>query len=365
MNKIEYFLTTDYIYIPYRKNSKIFFKDGDYIYKNDIIMENNGINVFSSVSGKVLGVTVLNNKKYVVIENDFKDKTRKRKSSKKNISDISKEDFMYLMNNLNIINGFDFTSKVLIINGIDKYNEENVYNALLNEYTDTILDTIDALITILGIKKCFFAISSNDVETVDTIINNIGTYPKIDLKMFNNNNMIGINEVLINKLTRLSTKKYTVEVLNILDIINIYNALKKGVPITTTFISLNDNYINKILHVNIGTNVKDILNEYKNDNSEDIIVNGLISGIKLKNKDFIIDKTFRSIFIRKIEDYKEVECINCGKCVEICPVNINPKYMHFNDDKKSDNYKEKCIKCGMCEFICPSKINLTKEYQND
>ena len=360
MSKIDNLLTTDYIYIPYKKDSKIFFKDGDYIYKNDLLMQYNDNNIYSSVSGKILGLTLINNKKYVVIENDYKDKLRKRKYSKKNISDISKEDFIKLMDELNILNNFDYTSKVLIINGLDSYNEEETYNTLINEYTDTILDTIDALITILSIKKCFLAINNNSLDTVNNVINNIGTYPKIDLKMFNNDNMICIKEVLINKLTTLNSKQYNVEVLNIVDIINIYNALKKNIPITTTYLTLNDKINNKlkVLHVNIGTNVNDILKEYKIDNKS-VIVNGLISGIKLKDTNFIIDKYFKSIFISDMKEYKELECINCGKCL-ICPVGINPKYMHFNDDEKAKKYREKCINCGMCEYVCPSKINLTK-----
>ena len=359
MSKIENYFTNDYIYIPYKKSNKVFVKDGNYVYKNDLIIENNK-KIYSTVSGKVLGITELNNRKYIVIENDYKDKTKKRVYSKKNISDISKEDFINIINELNILDNFDFTSKVLIINGIDKYNEEITYNTLIKEYTDIILETIDALISILGIKKCYFAISNSDIDTVNTVINNIGTYPKIDLKLFTNNNIIGIKEVLINKLTNIKTKKYNSEYLNLIDIINIYNGLKKRIPITTTFITLNDKLNNKmkVLHINIGTNVKDILKEYNI--KDEVTINGLISGINLKDKNFIIDKNFRSIFISNIKEYAELECINCGKCIQVCPVQINPKYMHFNKDNKSKNYKEKCVNCGMCEYVCPSKINLTK-----
>ena len=354
--KIDNLLTTDYIYIKYDNKSKILFKDGDYIYKNDILTDTN---IYSTVSGKVLGITTINNNKYIVIENDYKDKTRKRRYTKKDINDYSKEDLINILKEYNIVD-IDETSKILIVNGIDLYKEELTYNSLIKKYIINILDTIDALNNILNIKKCFFAVNNNDSDTILEIVNNIGSYPKIDLKLFNNDNLIGIKEVLIKKLTNYKNKNYKILYLNIIDIINIYNVLKKHIPITTTYITLTGDLIDytKVLHVNIGTNIIDILREFKIDKVNNVIINGLLNGVLLKNPNYIIDKNIRSIFINSYKKYNESECINCGECINVCPVNINPKYMHFNKDKKSNEYRKKCIKCGMCSYICPSKINL-------
>ena len=362
MKDVENLLTTDYIYFPLKKDSKLFINDGEYIYKNDKIIEYNNKIIYSSVSGKVLGMTNIDNNKYLVIENDYKDKTKKRITSKKNINNYAKEELNNLINEYNIIDDFDITSKVLIINCIDEYNLENTNNTILKNYTINLLDTIDALIDIMDIKKCFFAVSNNDIEVVDILLNNMGTYPKIDLKLFKNDNIISKKEILIDKLTRFRNKKYNIQYLNIKDVLNIYNVLKKHIPITTTYITLTGNLINytKVLKVNIGTNLLDILNEYEIKNYKNIIINGLLNGNIIKNPNYIIDNNTRSIFINTIKKYKSVDCINCGKCVNICPININPKYMYFNKDKKSKLYKEKCINCGMCSYICPSKIELNK-----
>ena len=359
-SNIENLLTTDYIYIPYNKDMKILFKDGDYIYKNDILMTNEKKKIYSTVSGKVLGLTNINNIKYVVIENDYKDKLRKKEGTKKYINKYTKEELKQLIEKFNIIDNFDETSKVLIVNGIDLFNTEITYNTLLKEYTTTILDCIDALIDIMNIKKCFLAISNNDIDCVNTLVNNIGTYPKIDLKLFKNNNIIGIKEVLIDKLTKYKNKKYNIEYLNIIDVLNIYNVLKKHNPITTTYITLTGDKLNytKVLKVNIGTNILDILNEFNIKDYSNIVINGLLNGKHIEEPNFIIDKNFRSIYINTIKKYNTLECINCGLCVDICPVNINPKYMYFNNNKKSKEYESICVKCGMCSYICPSKINI-------
>ena len=361
--KIDDFLTNDYIYIKYNKNNKIYFKDGDKIYKNDLIIEDGTKNIYSPVSGKVLGLTTIDNNKYVLIENDCKEKIRGKKYNKKNITNYTKEELVELIKKSSIIEDFDETSKVLIVNGIDLFTGELTYSSLINNYTINILDTIDALIDILNIRKCFFAISNDKAEVVDNIVNNIGTYPKIDLKLYSNDNIIGIKEYLIRKLTNYKNKNYSVLYLNIIDVINLYNLLKKHTPISKTYITLTGDLLGytKVLHVKNGTNVMDILNEYGIKELKNVIINGLLNGIVLKNPNFIITEKVRSIFINTYKKYDEVECINCGLCVNICPLGINPKYMHFNNDNKSKDYNNKCIKCGMCSYICPSKINLYKE----
>ena len=176
MKDVENLLTTDYIYFPLKKDSKLFINDGEYVYKNDKLIEYNNKIIYSSISGKVLGMTNIDNNKYLVIENDYKDKTKKRITSKKNINNYTKEELNNLINEYNIIDNFDITSKVLIINCIDEYNLENTNNTILKNYTINLLDTIDALIDIMDIKKCFFAVSNNDIEVVDITYGVIGDY---------------------------------------------------------------------------------------------------------------------------------------------------------------------------------------------
>lgn len=363
-NEIINILTTDYIYLPYSENMELHIKNDEYIYKDDLILSNDTKNIYSTVSGNVLGLTTLNNKKYILIENDYKDKVKKRIGTKKFINKYTKDEFVELINKYKIIENFDTTSKVLIINGIEEYIDDITYNTLLKTNTIEILDTIDALIDIMNIRKCFLAVFNNDEETINTLLNNIGTYPKIDLKMFTPNHIISKKEVLIDKLTKYRNKKYNIQYLNLKSILKMYNLLKKQRPTSNTYLTISNDDNKKVINVKIGSNLNDILNELKIDN-KNIIVNGLLSGTHLKDRNFIIDEKINSIYITEIKEYQEKECINCGLCINVCPININPKYMYFNKDKKSKKYKELCINCGLCSYNCPSKINLNKGVSNN
>lgn len=53
-------------------------------------------------------------------------------------------------------------------------------------------------------------------------------------------------------------------------------------------------------------------------------------------------------------------CIRCGKCVDICPINLQPLFISQLSLKGKYDDTQKyhvldCIECGSCSFICPSK----------
>ena len=360
-------LTTDYIYIPYYSDMKLNYKENDYVYMNDVVLESDHKLIYSSVSGNLLGLTILNKKKYLVLENDYKDSTRIRKGTKRYINKYTKEELFDKINKYNIVDNFDINSKVLIISGISEYINEITYSTLLKEYLVEILDTIDALVEIMNIKKCFLALTTDDSELIDLLVNNIGTYPKIDMKLFTNNHYIGNKNILIDKLTSYKNKNYNVQFLNIQDVFNIYYVLKKDKYPNEVYITLSGDLLEytKVLRVKIGANIKDILQEFNIDKNKNVIINGLLNGIHLSDVNFIINRNIRSIFVNNVEKHKEYDCIHCGLCIENCPVNINPKYMYFNKDKKASNYRKECIHCGLCSYVCPSKINLNSGGHND
>ena len=62
---------------------------------------------------------------------------------------------------------------------------------------------------------------------------------------------------------------------------------------------------------------------------------------------------------------KTTPCLNCGKCVEICPMNIMPNIIaNFAQKERFDDAEEfnalDCFECGACSYICPAKINLVQ-----
>ena len=55
---------------------------------------------------------------------------------------------------------------------------------------------------------------------------------------------------------------------------------------------------------------------------------------------------------------KEGKCLNCGECINICPVHLNP--LLFSNEKYLKKAQKECLKCGLCSYICPVYINFNK-----
>ena len=76
------------------------------------------------------------------------------------------------------------------------------------------------------------------------------------------------------------------------------------------------------------------------------------------------------LFFTEEED-KHVEnptCIRCGKCLTVCPMNLEPCYMYMYYSKNDWENMEKyhitdCFECGSCSFNCPARMPLTHAFK--
>jgi Predicted NADH:ubiquinone oxidoreductase, subunit RnfC len=60
---------------------------------------------------------------------------------------------------------------------------------------------------------------------------------------------------------------------------------------------------------------------------------------------------------------EESSCIRCGKCLQVCPMFLNPTALDsLGRRNEYDEFEEgnglDCIECGSCTFICPAKRHL-------
>ena len=111
--------------------------------------------------------------------------------------------------------------------------------------------------------------------------------------------------------------------------------------------------------VKIGTPVKDILDKFGYDSNAIIISGGPMMGESIKSSDLVVSPTLNSVLVLENIDEVEVNCLRCGKCIEVCPANICPVLIKDNIenvDKLKKLDVNKCISCGLCSYICPSKI---------
>ena len=69
--------------------------------------------------------------------------------------------------------------------------------------------------------------------------------------------------------------------------------------------------------------------------------------------------SFRNLM--PVIDYSK--CIKCGRCVDVCPMELYPLYYAYYGKnqmwERCVEYRVKsCIECGCCDYICSSKISI-------
>ena len=152
----------------------------------------------------------------------------------------------------------------------------------------------------------------------------------------------------------------------------IYEAVHFGRPVMKKVMTITGNAIKEPqnLRVCTGTNFRELIEEAGGFTSEPekIIAGGPMMGIPLISLDVPVVKTSSAILCMTKDEVaacEETACINCGRCVSVCPGRIIPAKLadyakrHDKESFEKANGME-CCECGCCSYICPAKRPLTQ-----
>lgn len=392
-NKVNTFLKPKYIYIPLvsgsDKNITIVAKKGDYVYKGSIVGKSKGnfrIPIYSSVSGIVLGYeekSYLDGTKVkcIKIENDFKEQTLSNSRAVNKISKYSKEDFIKVLQECGVIGlgGAGFPTYVkyntdkkidtLIVNAVECEPYITSDYVLVNDKLEEVLEAMDAVIEINGIKEGIIAIKKSNSDLIKRFSNYLGTYPKIKVVGVDNIYPAGWERSIITKVKGVDYHSLPLEkgivVNNVSTMYAIYEALKYHKPLVERIVTFTGEFLKSPQNVLVknGTLVTDII-EYLGgtiNNDYLLIAGGPMMGSDIEDKDLVITANLNCVLLKEPLEDIIVNCMRCGKCTNVCPAHLSPVLIKDNLDnvKKLCKLKAKrCIGCGLCSYVCPSKIRL-------
>lgn len=364
-SRISKYIAPKYVYLPIAEKDTI---------KTDIVMKEMAItnNISSPVSGKIVGTKYCQTatgevKKCIAILNDYKETIPKRKASLKNLNNVSFEKMLVDLKEYQKEQLFQLLStlesnQTIILNGIEE--EPYVANEIFinKEYASSILEMLDALRIQKEAKEIKIILKDNDRENIEVYENLIGTYPDIEILLVPDEYLISYTPFLKQYLNLPSNSFF----LKPSQVLEMFQTIKRHRTKSEHLFTISGNGIEnpQIVEAKIGTPVKEILEELIKYRNKPInhYINGLMRGKKMEIGNLIVTEELKSILIMEDEEILEKDCINCGKCVSICPVQCNPKMTYETKNKK---YSENCIDCGLCSYICPSNINLRRDLKEE
>ena len=159
---------------------------------------------------------------------------------------------------------------------------------------------------------------------------------------------------------------------NVETLVAINRAVKEGKPVMDRIFTVTGDAVANPGNFEycIGMSYAEILEAaggFKED-PEKMISGGPMMGFAVFSLEIPTTKTSSSLLCLKKDDVSASEvtaCINCGRCVSVCPEQIVPsrlaKMSQFHDSESFEKWNGmECIECGSCSYICPAKRPLAQ-----
>ena len=181
-----------------------------------------------------------------------------------------------------------------------------------------------------------------------------------------------IERLLVRRLTDIdipNTKSYRkmgVAVLSVEYLLAMVDALNGKGPFISKYITIAGNHLPKAVTVKIpiGTSIRTVLESqgFTDEVYARLLVGGPMKGIAQYSDETPLTKSCHGLYLMS-QDALPVEvnltCINCGRCVRACPVNLQvhliSRYVEHNLLKEAKQFHpEVCNECGLCAYVCPA-----------
>lgn len=354
-------------------------------------------NIHSPVSGKV--IRIMKNflpdgskVRTIIIENNFKEERVKLvKRNMRELQMAESEEILKIIEEAGIVGlggaGFPTASKydiklekidTFIINGMESEPYLTADYLLMKNYAKEICRGIKVAEKVLRPRHMVIAISEKNKELV-SVFERMTREVNIDLqiKILSADYPQGSEILLIDKITgkKIQKGKLTIEkgviVSNVGTIKAIYDAFFNGKPLIERIVTISGEEVPNAgnYKIRIGTPLVHIVDSLNITKTDKIIFGGPMMGNKVKEPSTPIIKETSGVIFLNEEKIESKNCISCGKCVEVCPMNLIP--FEFSKYYEKGRYVKmlnanifNCIECGACEYVCPSRVPLIESIKN-
>ena len=246
-------------------------------------------------------------------------------------------------------------------------------------------DVISGIITVkdfLGIHRAIVGIEKNKPEAIkalqETVDNSLDPNDEIRVLPIKATYPQGAEKTLIKACTGREVPVGGLPsdagclVMNVASIAFIARYLKSGIPLISRRLTVDGGCIENPTNVivPIGTPIKEVI-EFVGGYKEPpykLLMGGPMMGVALPNDELFVMKQNNAILALSEKEAKHNEpsaCIRCGKCLDACPMSLQPLELanaadHGNLEALEFYNAMNCMECGCCSFTCPAKRHLVQ-----
>ena len=324
----------------------------------------------------------------VVIENDFQNEVSEEVKPVADPDSLTPEQLVEIVKNAGIVGqgGATFPTYVklkpgkpidaVLINGSECEPYLTADHRVLLEYADDIVYGLRAMMKAVSAPEGVILIEDNKPDAVALMEEKVAPYDNIRVVAAKTQYPEGAEKMLIKKVMgrQVPSGKLPADVGCVVSNTStakaISDAIQKGMPLVERVVSVTGEYIKNPGNyiVKLGTNVQEIIDHCGGVTGEDVVLKmgGPMMGAPIKDTNVPIIKGSNGIIAIAADHTEEKECIKCGRCVDVCPMELQPlelcKYGQLGDAEGllKLNVMD-CFSCKCCEYICSSKIPLVSK----
>lgn len=255
------------------------------------------------------------------------------------------------------------------------------YRRMLEE-PEKLVGGLRIMLKLFDNAKGILAVEDNKPDCIAKLKRLTMNDPRITVKGLKTKYPQGAERQLIYASTRraIDSEKLPADAGCIVDnvdtIVSIYHAVIEGKPLMHRIVTVTGDAIAdpRNFIVRIGTNYHELVEEAGGFKKEPvkIVSGGPMMGFGIFDLDVPTTKTASALLCMTRDDVSRWEpsvCINCGRCVEVCPGRVVPA--RLADDAERGNEEAflahngmECCACGCCSYVCPAKRPLTQSIKS-
>ena len=275
------------------------------------------------------------------------------------------------------------TAECVIINAVECEPYITSDYRLMMEHADEIIVGLQLLMKAAKVEKGYIGIETNKPAAIELLTQKAAADPRIEVVPLKQRYPQGGEKQLVDAVIRRQVPAPPAIPVNVGAIVQnvgtafaVYQAVMKNKPLFERYTTVTGKKLSKPGNylVRMGTPMRDLIEICGGmpDDDNKLLAGGPMMGRALTTDEVPVCKGTNSITILSGSDARRKPadpCIRCGKCVNVCPMGLEPYLLATLSAKKMWERAEaedvvSCIECGSCQFTCPSHRPILDNIRN-
>ena len=273
--------------------------------------------------------------------------------------------------------------ELLLINGCECEPYLTSDHRTMLERPDDVYLGIRIALKALGITRAVIGIEANKGDAIEIMRKTAPDDLDVTVQPLQVKYPQGAEKMLIKAVTGREVPSGAlpsaigVLVQNVATAANVAAVFETGQPLIERIITVTGRGIRKPGNwvIPFGTKLRDVIEQCGGltDDAAEIVFGGPMMGLGQANLDVPVLKATGGILVLSKDECKRQDilpCIRCGKCLEVCPIFLNPQLMgalakaERFEELETEAHLNDCMLCGCCSYVCPSNIPLSQLFMS-